>query len=65
MASEYCGGSKEREIHVGFLEELEESPRKIFKNYQSPGLTPELMNQNLRGLTLGFGKLEKLPRWDS
>jgi len=32
VVSEYRGASEEREIPFGFLEELGESPRKIFEN---------------------------------
>lgn len=32
------------EIPPGFLEKLAESPRKVFKNYQSPGFIPGLLN---------------------
>lgn len=46
------GGSEAREIPPGFLEELEESLRKVFKNYQSLRLTPETSESESLGIDL-------------
>lgn len=65
--SEHCRVSKEGEIALGFLEAKQaavvlnllgctsESPRKVFRNYQSPSLIPEPLSQSL-------GDFEKVPR---